>query len=179
MLRFLLTSFLLPVLVLLSGCGPFDETAESTVAITPNVKTDACATNYTRMGPNFCMASTAFVDSHTVVSFGSCQTHTPTSLPAGARYVMVNLDLRVRGSSVAGTDRGRTVNIYFNTTCTNFYGLFSLEGREQSAVTSVQTIVANSSVQIWPLVNGTIRYNAGNSTALNGNTSWTILGYYD
>ena len=45
-------------LLLLAGWGPMEpESAQATVAITPNVKTDACASGYIRVTPNMCQVS--------------------------------------------------------------------------------------------------------------------------
>lgn len=164
------------------GDPTISTTAGSLNVGTTLTSSKACATNYTRVSPNFCRAQGGAVTNWTNAT--ACTTRTLTqSVPSDAKAVL----LRVYWQALANNaiaHRSNTVQFFSDGACANVAnGAFSEFSVREFAAVAAGTLIASTTVQmIVPLT--TTNTIAATQTNAGGNGNSQIAqvlaaGYYD
>jgi hypothetical protein len=131
----------------------------------------ACAANYTRIGPNFCLWIGALG--------GTAITTACTSIaaPAGAIALLVEVRTSVFSTNVLGALDSVAINWFNDATCTTAIGTATWSEREFVALAS-QIVADGNGSFVFPVVAGSIRVIA---TVLSGasTANLDIKGYFD
>lgn len=145
----------------LAACGPLDDTAESTVSITPNVKTDACDTTsfpYVRAQPNFCNLTPAAPTALTMDN--TCRSFSAAGYPisGNALIVRVGLTPQILSANAIATRR-IDLSFYSDAACANLVLSQSDQQREwvalvaaqfmQSAYRDVNVAIPAGTANVW------------------------------
>lgn len=178
--------FLIPLLVALFACGsasgPTVPDAESTVTITaPDGFAVACAANFQRTTPHFCLRVTAPVVQNAVID-GTCRSIdwlTSTGVPTNATSVQI-LGTGTLVSNNAIANRQIQVQQYVDSSCVTSLQTYWYYNRESAAVVA-GTILHRTSATVTILLQGSalMWYKATNLDGATHTLWWSIIGYYD
>lgn len=148
--------------------------------------TKACASEYTRMGPNFCAAFS--LSSPAGNAWGdavACTARSPTAstIPADAKAIVIQLNWQALSANAIAI-RDNTVEFYSDAACTATsnveYSRFSV--REFAAVAAGTVIGRTSDHVIVPLGATNTFYTKQANAGGNGNADvadYAIYGYFD
>lgn len=165
-------------LLLLLGCGP--DTVESGQYITaPDGNAKACAANYTRIAPNYCRAINENLDNALLTINNTCQSYTPASLPASAKYVNLNV-LESLTTNNAVAQRFLDLVFYHTAACggASFVSK-NIQAREQVLAANQLLMEVAVSVLHVPLVSGSVLYLGQHNGGASTFSQASIIGYYD
>lgn len=183
-MRFLVTALFFPLMLVLSSCGPLDDTTQATVSITPNIKTDACSANFLRMVPNYCGQVTA-PSSSTMISDSTCRSidlNAVFGVPQSSRIARMAWSATI-ASANAIAFRQVTSNLYTDNLCTVSAGVSPLIfGAREFAAVAATTIYNVSPLAIFDAnlgTNAVIYYHSTLSSCVNCNSGLILYGYYD
>ena len=134
--------FTLVVFVLCLYAGPNQEVDATSLLGNPDPMAQACAANYDRMAPRFCVRTT-ITTATTLVAGASCQTIVPSTtwgIPTSAIHLILLIDGHIYGSNIVQLD-SLTVNFYQDSACTSQSpGAYKLLAREWLAVNNIDVI---------------------------------------
>jgi hypothetical protein len=142
--------------------------------------TKACATNYTRAGPNFCQASPAVSTAWTNQLACTQRTFT-NALPAGAKAVYLQINWLVSANNGLLYRSGAT-SFFRDTGCTVLGGQSNVGVMEFVATAAGTTIAQYTGHVIAPLSGTNQISNTQTTTGVNGQgniNSVLVLGYFD
>lgn len=180
MQKILSLGIVLALLFVPMACGPLDEPAQSTVAITSNVKFNACGqANYTRVAPNFCandnFASVGLTSDNTCRSIGA------SSWPTGTTAVLLAVQ-HTFWSAAAVATRQIDTSFFTDSGCTVSAGRqMSVRTREWVALALAAMFDYNYSDALFR-VNTTqtqIWYKSLLTLCVNCSVAIQVTGYYD
>lgn len=144
--------------------------------------TKACATGFTRSGPNYCKRTATASDTWADATACTARTFTP-ALPADATAVALFVRFQALANNAIAS-RENDVNFYTDATCTvgAYVGTVSYGVREFAAVAAATTLGISSIYAVVPLAaTNTIRTTQTNAGG-NGNAevqSIQVVGYFD
>jgi len=166
-----------------SGTNPTISTTAGNLNVgTTLTSTKACAANYTRIGPNFCLGSPFATSVWTNAAACTARTF-PNALPAEAKAVVLHTVWRALAGNAIG-DRNQSINSFSTGACTGGTATANLvfRVREQVATAAGTDIGEVVQTMIIPLTAtntfASTQLNAGG----NGNaevTSYGAVGYFD
>ena len=181
-------AYILCLLILsLSACGPMEpQSVEATVAITPNIKTDACAANFIRLTSNSCLLSETLAGTtgFTLTQDNTCRSFDLAAftypLPALSNHiVLLNVNVDVQSNNAVGEHR-HSIQFFNESTCTNI-GNWILPAAYEEVAVAAGTALMRTSYQITARQrNGLVYYKAIVSSGIRtANIVVYPLGYYD
>lgn len=133
-----------------------------------------CATNYTRINPNFCLWTAGAGSRSNANVTGVC---TSVTAPAGAIAVLAQIVVSNFSSNTLNALDVTTVNLYNDATCITTIGLISNSAKEFVALASTQ--LSDVTVHtVLPVVGGTSQLLKTGGAAAS-TIGVTILGYFD
>lgn len=140
----------------------------------------ACATNYTRIGPNFCgatiLADTAYVPAN------SCTGHVIEANTPANKLALFQVKWRTKANNAAGARLGSTTFSGASATCAFNMATSTFSTYEQAAVAAATVIAQGSDMFLATTAAGGILYATDLNNGGNGTSeivSIRIFGYYD
>lgn len=150
------------------------QTAGSQVRVTGTLaSTKACAANFTRIGPNYCLATAS-------VSVTAVAT-TCTAIPApssDALALQIQLETTISSNNTLNQLNSVTITVHNNVPCTAAITNHNFSEKEFVATAAV-TIGNHSMVTVIPIISSNgrlIRANVGSAASA---TNAVIVGYFD
>lgn len=150
---------------------------------TPVLAGNACATGFTRIGPNFCERNSAPGSAIVSVSTNSvpCTASPAITGVTDATAVLVHIDQTVASTNAAGTEDNAAMNLYggADASCAS-YIFQALTSVYEFVATPASTIEESKGKQaiIPSTASGVFHYLVNTGTAAS-NTSIYIDGYFD
>jgi len=174
--------------ILSFACGPVQEEVEATSSLgNPDPMSVACATNYIRKYPHFCLANVLPTSGSTLVADNTCRSVDLTTLnpsaPSSTTAVLINATMALRSNNTVAL-RAAVIEFYNSTTC-NASNLFvsNIYRTYENPASGVGTFLSQNVYQyIVPVLdNGKIYYiaNDAGGTASTPAFQFYIAGYYD
>ena len=134
----------------------------------------ACASGFTRIGPNFCLDPDAY-PALTTLTRDTCTT---VSLPSGSKAIVLQLLVLSRSANVANTLRTARISGYNDSSCITASFSFMNTAYEFNNV--VATEISRMEGQIvLPVTSGNARLYFQDDIGDQGLGQYAIVGYYD